>query len=106
MDSILGKIKDGRTDLVFDFLGTGNSPSFVDEDGVSLMQWCSYYGDVSAIKFLLSRGADLAPLGTTSISMPLSITAIGNSRNFCSSRERIPTMLTRRREKRRCTPPL
>ena len=33
MDSILSKIKDGRTDLVFDFLEAGNSPSFVDEDG-------------------------------------------------------------------------
>ena len=63
MDSILGKIQDGRTDLVFDFLEAGNGPSFVDDDGVSLMQWCSYYGDVSAIKFLLSRGAHLASLG-------------------------------------------
>ena len=64
MNSILGKIQDGRTDLVFDFVeAAGNSPSFVDEDRVSLLQWCAYYGDVSAIKFLLSRGADLASLG-------------------------------------------
>ena len=27
------------------------------------MQWCAYYGDVSAIKFLLLRGAKLALLG-------------------------------------------
>src|SRR3954447_25752904 len=63
MDSILGKIQDGRTDLVFEFVAAGNGPSFVDDDGVSLMQWCAYYGDVSAIKFLLSRGANLASLG-------------------------------------------
>jgi ankyrin repeat protein len=63
MNSILGKVQDGRTDLVFDFVEAGNSPSFVDQDGVSLLQWCAYYGDVSAIKFLLSRGAELASLG-------------------------------------------
>lgn len=63
MSSILGKIQDGRTDLVFDFVEAGNSLSFVDEDGVSLLQWCAYYGDVSGIKFLLSRGANLASLG-------------------------------------------
>jgi len=63
VDAILSKIQDGRTDLVFDFLEEGNSPSSVDEDGVSLMQWCAYYGDVSAIKFLLSRGANLSSLG-------------------------------------------
>ncbi len=63
MNSILGKIQDGRTDLVFDFVEAGNSPSFVDQDRVSLLQWCAYYGDVSAIKFLLSRGAALASLG-------------------------------------------
>jgi hypothetical protein len=63
MDPILGKIQDGRTDLVFDFVEAGNSPSFVDEDRVSLLQWCDYYGDVSAIKFLLSGGTDLASLG-------------------------------------------
>ncbi len=27
------------------------------------MQWCAYYGDVSAIKFLLASGASLDPLG-------------------------------------------
>ena len=63
MNPILGKIQDGRTDLVFDFVEADNSPSFVDQGGVSLLQWCAYYGDVSAIKFLLSRGAELASLG-------------------------------------------
>src|SRR5262249_24373601 len=35
----------------------------VVHDGVSLVSHCAYYGDVSAIKFLLLRGATLAPLG-------------------------------------------
>lgn len=63
MNSILSRIQDGRTDLVFDFVEAGNSASFADDDHVSLMQWCAYYGDVSAIKFLISRGADLTSLG-------------------------------------------
>src|SRR5207248_433945 len=32
-------------------------------DGVPLIACCAYYGDVSAIKFLLAHGADLEPLG-------------------------------------------
>lgn len=63
MNSILDKIQDGRTDLVFDFVEAGSSPSFVDDNRVSLLQWCAYYGDVSAIRFLLSSGANLASLG-------------------------------------------
>jgi ankyrin repeat protein len=57
------RIADGRTDLVFDLIAAGNPPDAADEDGVSLIQWCSYYGDVSAIRFLMSHGAKLASLG-------------------------------------------
>ena len=32
-------------------------------NGVSLIRWCAYYGDVSAIKFLLANGESLATLG-------------------------------------------
>jgi len=58
------RIKDGRTDLVFDFLDQGNAADSADEYGVSLIQWCAYYGDVSAIRYLKSRGVSLASLGT------------------------------------------
>jgi ankyrin repeat protein len=34
-----------------------------DKDNVSLLQWCAYYGDVSAIRFLLANGESLATLG-------------------------------------------
>ena len=46
------QIVDGRTDAVFECLAAGHSASETDRDGVTLVQWCAYYGDVSAIKFL------------------------------------------------------
>lgn len=60
---MLDRIADGRTDLVFDYVAQGNSPTAPDRASVSPMQWCAYYGDVSAIRFLLSRGASLNQLG-------------------------------------------
>jgi ankyrin repeat protein len=57
------QIRDGRTDLVFEYLAEGHSPSSTDEGGVTLLQWCAYYGDVSAMKFLLAKGAALESLG-------------------------------------------
>ncbi len=60
----LAKITEGRTDLVFEFLAEGNKATSTDADGVSLVQWCAYYGDVSAIKHLLANGAKLNVLGT------------------------------------------
>lgn len=60
---MLQKITEGRTDLVFEYLAAGNSPSATDSDGASLIQWCAYYGDVSAIKFLLSKGVTIDALG-------------------------------------------
>jgi ankyrin repeat protein len=59
----LEEIVDGRTDAVFEYVAEGNSASGTDKDGVSLVKWCAYYGDVSAIKFLLANGATLDPLG-------------------------------------------
>ena len=60
---MLDKIADGRTDLVFDYLASGQSANTTDANGVSLIQWCAYYGDVSALKHLLAQGATLAALG-------------------------------------------
>lgn len=60
---MLDRIADGRTDLVFDYLAQGHAADAADAGGVSLMQWCAYHGDVSAIRFLLSRGAKWASLG-------------------------------------------
>lgn len=60
---MLAQITDGRTDLVFDYLTAGHAATSTDADGVSLLQWCAYYGDVSAMRYLLAQGASLATLG-------------------------------------------
>jgi len=60
--SLLAEIAAGCTDRVFEYLAEGGSAD-ASHEGVALVSHCAYYGDVSAIKFLLSRGATLAPLG-------------------------------------------
>jgi len=59
----LAEILEGRTDAIFEFLESGGSATATDGDGVSLIQWCAYYGDVSAMKYLLTAGAKLDSLG-------------------------------------------
>jgi uncharacterized protein len=61
--TLLAQIAAGRTDLVFDYLAAGGAATATDDGGTSLVQWCAYYGDVSAIRYLLSHGASLAALG-------------------------------------------
>ena len=60
---MIDRIIDGRTDLVFDYLAEGNPPDTKDSRGVSLIEWCAHYGDVSAMRFLLANGASLDSLG-------------------------------------------
>jgi ankyrin repeat protein len=60
---MLERIAEGRTDLVFDYLAEGHPPSSKTSDGGSLTQMCAYYGDVSALKFLLSKGETLQSFG-------------------------------------------
>jgi uncharacterized protein len=57
------RIADGRTDLVFDYASQGHAATGKDKNGVSLLAWCAYYGDVSAIRFLLGHGESLESLG-------------------------------------------
>jgi ankyrin repeat protein len=59
----IARIADGRTDLVFDHLAHGGAAAAVDANGVALVQWCAYYGDVSAVRALVERGASLQSLG-------------------------------------------
>lgn len=56
------KIQDGRTDLVFD-LWEENQKLLLGDSGASVLRWCAYYGDVSAIKFLRAKGLALDLLG-------------------------------------------
>lgn len=60
---MIDRISDGRTDLVFDYLFDGHAANSTDGNGVSLIKWCAYYGDVSAIRFLLANGESLESLG-------------------------------------------
>ena len=60
---MLERIADGRTGLVFDYVAEGHPATSRTADGTPLIQWCAYYGDVSAIKFLLAKGETLQSLG-------------------------------------------
>lgn len=60
---MLSLIAEGRTDLVFDHIAAGGAATARDANGISLIAWCAYHGDVSAIRFLLSHGEALATLG-------------------------------------------
>ncbi len=60
---MLQRIRDGRTDLVFDHVAQGHAATSADEHGTRLIEWCAYYGDVSAIRYLLANGESLASLG-------------------------------------------
>src|SRR5579864_3656681 len=60
---MLERIAEGRTYLVFEYLAQGHLPSSKTNDGSSLIQWCAYYGDASAIRFLLAHSESLQSLG-------------------------------------------
>ncbi|MFL6427421.1 MAG: ankyrin repeat domain-containing protein [Acidobacteriaceae bacterium] len=62
--SLFEHISSGRTDLVFDYLAAGKQATSTDANGVSLIQHCAYYGDVSAIRHLLANGASIGALGS------------------------------------------
>ncbi len=57
------QITDGRTDLVFDYVDAGHAATSADQGGMSPIRWWAYYGDVSAVKFLLANGESLQSLG-------------------------------------------
>ena len=63
-NTLLLELAEGRTELVFDLLEAGCSADHKDAQNVSLMQHCAYYGDVSAIRYLLSKGERLESLGS------------------------------------------
>ena len=60
---LIKEFEDGRTDLVGPLLEVGGSANFQNQHGVSLIRTCAYYGDVSAMRWLLARGASLQDLG-------------------------------------------
>jgi ankyrin repeat protein len=62
-ETMLAELADGRTELVFDLIAAGIPANHKDESSVALIQHCAYYGDVSAIRFLLSNGETLQAIG-------------------------------------------
>lgn len=63
-NDILKRLADGRTDLVFRYLSEGHAATSTDQTGTPLITWCAYYGDVSAVRFLLREGESLTTLGS------------------------------------------
>lgn len=61
--NILQRIADGRTDLVYVHVSQGGPGNAAGPGGVPLIRLCAYYGDVSAIRFLLANGETLDSLG-------------------------------------------
>jgi len=61
--SMLERIVDGRTDLVFGYLAQGGSAKSTDQHGTPLIRWCAYHGDVSSIRVLIKNGEALESLG-------------------------------------------
>lgn len=62
-EKIFTEFAEGRTDLVFELIPGRFRADHKDDNGVSLIQHCAYYGDVSAMRHLLSQGASLDSLG-------------------------------------------
>jgi len=62
-EATMARVADGRTDLVTALLDAGTPASATDSGGVSLLQWCAYHGDVTALRLLESHGARLESLG-------------------------------------------
>jgi palmitoyltransferase len=60
---IVEQIAEGRTDLVFAWVAGGHAATSKDANGTPLIHWCCYYGDVSAVRFLLANGESLQTLG-------------------------------------------
>lgn len=62
-DGLIERIADGRTDLIWDYVAQGH-PATAEAGGRGrLLEWVAYYGDVSALRFLLQHGESLNSLG-------------------------------------------
>jgi ankyrin repeat protein len=62
-EEIFDTIRNGDTAVVVDYLAKGNAATSADRRGVSLIRWCAYYGDVTAVRTLLDHGEKLESLG-------------------------------------------
>lgn len=60
---LVERIAAGRTDLVSEHLESGGDPEVTDRHGTSILKWCAYYGDTSALRSLVQAGARIDGLG-------------------------------------------
>jgi uncharacterized protein len=66
LESRLLRIASGRTDLIAELVRPGKSGAadpWPQAQALTLLQWASYYGDVSALRGVLDQGARLSDLG-------------------------------------------
>lgn len=61
--TLLARIANGRTDLVWEYVASGHPAVAHTHDGLRLLQCCAYFGDVTAMRVLLHHGESLATLG-------------------------------------------
>lgn len=59
---MLSRIREGRTDLIREYLAAGGRAD-AQIDGVSLLQWCAHFGDVGGLRVLMQQGESLSQLG-------------------------------------------
>ncbi len=60
--SILERIAEGRTDLVFELLRLPDWRQTLDEGQIEPLRWFIYYNDVTALKAVLEAGGDLSSI--------------------------------------------
>jgi ankyrin repeat protein len=60
--TILDRIAQGRTDLVFDLLALPDWRTALNEGQIKALQWFVYYNDTTALKAILAAGGDLSSI--------------------------------------------
>ncbi|MFQ5528250.1 MAG: ankyrin repeat domain-containing protein [Thermoanaerobaculia bacterium] len=61
-ETLLTRIADGRTDLVFELLKRPDWRELLERGPIRAMQWFVYYNDTTALKAVLAAGGDLTSL--------------------------------------------
>jgi uncharacterized protein len=61
--ALLERIGNGRTDLVEPLLDSADGQAALKAHGAKLLEWSSYFGDVTACRLLLRHGLSLTSLG-------------------------------------------
>lgn len=60
---LIRRLENGRTDLIHPLITSANGLTTLREHGDALLTHCSYYGDVTACRLLVSHGLSLSALG-------------------------------------------